>query len=98
MSREPAQRALTRTVRAVIQGRVQAVWFRAWTAQRAKDLGLDGWVRNRPDGDVEAVFRGDSQSVARIIAACQTGPPMAEVTGVDVSEHEAPVGPGFQVL
>ena len=87
----------TRTVRVVIRGRVQAVWFRAWTAQRAGELGLDGWVRNCPDGSVESVFRGEPGRVERMIAVCHTGPPLAEVTRVDVSEHQDPVGPGFRM-
>ena len=86
-----------RAVRVVIGGRVQAVWFRAWTAQRAAEFGLDGWVRNCKDGNVEAVFRGDPETVERMIAACHVGPPMAEVTNVKVSEHGDPVAPGVRV-
>jgi acylphosphatase len=73
------------------------VWFRAWTKQRAQELGLAGWVRNRGDGAVEAVFRGDGDLVDQMIQACHAGPPMAEVESVDVSDHTGPVGPGFIV-
>ena len=86
-----------RCVRVVIRGRVQMVWFRAWTRQRAQELGLAGWVRNRDDGAVEAVFRGGSGLVDQMIQACHAGPPMAEVESVDVSDHTEPVGSGFGV-
>ncbi len=86
-----------RTVRVVICGRVQAVWFRGWTAQRAGELGLDGWVRNCPDGSVKAVFRGDPEPVERMISACYAGPPMAQVTDVKILEHGNPVAAGFWV-
>ncbi|MBT6510918.1 MAG: acylphosphatase, partial [Rhodospirillaceae bacterium] len=49
-----------RKVRVCITGRVQGVWYRAWTTEEASELGLDGWVRNRRDGTVEAVFAGDA--------------------------------------
>ncbi len=86
-----------RSVRVVIRGQVQMVWFRAWTRQRAQELGLAGWVRNRDDGAVEAVFRGEGDLVDRMIQACHAGPPMAEVQSVNVSDHTDPVGSGFAV-
>ena len=52
------ERAGTRTVSVKIEGRVQGVYYRAWTKQTARSLGLDGWVLNAPDGSVEAVFSG----------------------------------------
>lgn len=91
---------MTETVaaRVRITGRVQGVWFRAWTVNVARDLCLDGWVRNRPDGSVEAVFCGPRTQVERMIANCQEGPPAADVENVvretaDPSEVE---GHGFQ--
>ncbi|MBT3396617.1 MAG: acylphosphatase [Alphaproteobacteria bacterium] len=87
----------TRTVRVVVRGRVQMVWFRAWTQQRAGELGLSGWVRNCDDGSVEAVFRGSSERVDQMIEACHDGPPMAEVEAVDVTDHTDRVGDGFAV-
>jgi acylphosphatase len=87
----------TRTVRVQVHGRVQMVWFRAWTQQRALALGLSGWVRNADDGSVEAVFKGRADRVEKMIRACHEGPPMAEVQTVEVSDHSDPVSPGFVV-
>ena len=84
-----------KAVRVVIQGRVQAVWFRAWTAQEAKARGLSGWVRNRRDGTVEALFSGTGADVDDMIAACRQGPPAAHVTGITQYPAEAPEGDGF---
>jgi acylphosphatase len=69
-------------VRVRIEGRVQGVWFRAWTAREATELGLRGWVRNRSDGAVEALFAGDARAVGDMVAACHRGPPAARVTSV----------------
>jgi acylphosphatase len=65
-----------------IEGRVQGVWYRGWTVEEATRRGLDGWVRNRRDGSVEAVFAGSPGEVAAMIAACHQGPPSARVTRV----------------
>ena len=83
-------------VRVVISGRVQGVWFRAWTMQEATARGLDGWVRNRTDGTVEAVFQGAPEAVDEMVAACRQGPPAARVTAVNVFADAEPVGPGFR--
>ena len=74
--------AETVAVRVVIRGRVQGVWFRAWTVNVARDLCLDGWVRNRSDGSVEAVFAGPEPVIDRMINNCREGPPAAEVESV----------------
>jgi acylphosphatase len=74
--------AAIETVRVRITGRVQGVWYRGWTEETARDLGLVGWVRNRSDGSVEALFQGPPDAVGRMIAACHDGPPAARVTGV----------------
>lgn len=87
-----------KSVRAVISGRVQGVWFRGWTEREAQKLGLSGWVRNCPDGTVEALFSGDAVDVDAMIAACWSGPPAARVISVEVSADEAPGGPGFAQL
>ena len=73
-------------VRVRISGRVQGVGFRAWTDRQATRLGLAGWVRNLPDGDVEAAFCGPVQSVAEMMAACWKGPALAEVANVQIVE------------
>tara|TARA_R110001592_G_scaffold7431_5_gene41707 strand:+ start:1579 stop:1866 length:288 start_codon:yes stop_codon:yes gene_type:complete len=70
------------TVHVVISGRVQGVWFRGWTCEQARDLGLSGWVRNRRDGTVEAVFSGHPDAVRRMIERCHDGPPAARVDSV----------------
>jgi len=73
--------------RVVVAGRVQAVGFRASCAQRATQAGLGGWVRNLPDGRVEAAFEGPVETVDGLIAWCRAGPPWARVTAVAVSEE-----------
>ncbi len=65
-----------------IEGRVQAVWFRAWTTKEARKRGLRGWVRNRADGSVEALFAGDPESVDGMIDACRRGSPASRVRSV----------------
>lgn len=69
-------------VRVQIEGRVQGVWFRAWTTEQARARGLAGWVRNRRDGTVEALFAGSREAVDEMIAACHRGSPASNVTGV----------------
>jgi acylphosphatase len=66
----------------VIQGRVQGVGYRAWVEYQARASHLEGWVRNRRDGSVEAVFAGSAKAVAEMVALCRRGPPSAKVTVV----------------
>jgi len=87
-----------KSVKAVIHGRVQGVWYRGWTEKTATALGLSGWVRNRPDGSVEALFSGPQDAVDRMLADCRDGPPLARVTDIDVAPDVSPDRPGFQVL
>ncbi|MGV1013874.1 MAG: acylphosphatase, partial [Methyloceanibacter sp.] len=68
-----------RTVTVRIEGRVQGVFYRAWTEDTARTLGLDGWVRNRRDGSVEAVFSGPAAQVEAMLRRCAQGPRDAEV-------------------
>lgn len=79
MDDRPAGRAVRHLT---ISGRVQGVWYRGWTVARAAELGLDGWVRNRRDGTVEALVAGPTEAVERLIADCRQGPPSARVTEV----------------
>lgn len=72
-----------KTVQAIIRGRVQGVWYRAWTQRTAIDLGLSGWVRNRSDGCVEAVFSGPDDQVEKMLVACRQGPLLARVDGIE---------------
>jgi acylphosphatase len=73
--------------RVVIRGRVQGVGYRAWVDHEARRLDLQGWVRNRRDGSVEAVFAGDEGVVAGMIASCRKGPFSARVD--EVAEEPA---------
>ena len=88
---------MTATVRVVVSGRVQGVWFRAWTEQRARSLGLHGWVRNRRDGSVEAVISGEPAAVDAMLEALWQGPDLARVSLVERHPHEEAVAPGFAV-
>ena len=81
-----------------VTGFVQGVCFRAETAERARALGVGGWVRNAPDGAVEAVFEGDEQRVASLVAWCRRGPAGARVDDVAVTWEEPQGERGFQVL
>ena len=76
----------TTKVRVIIKGRVQGVGFRYWTCGEARRLGLRGWVRNRPDGAVEALFAGPGARVEDMLAACWRGPNFARITTVDVQD------------
>lgn len=67
----------------VVSGRVQGVGYRAWTADEAIARGLEGWVRNRRDGTVEAVFAGEPEVVGAMISDCRRGPALARVEAVD---------------
>jgi len=83
-------------VRAIIQGRVQGVWYRGWTVEQARRRGLDGWVRNRADGTVEALFAGKREAVEAMLAACRKGPPAAQVTDIRTEPAEDPGPAGFE--
>ena len=72
-----------------LTGRVQGVFFRAWAQERARALGVTGWVRNCPDGRVEAHVEGDEQAVEQIIEKMRSGPPSAQVEDLRVWEIEA---------
>ena len=73
----------TRTVQVRIEGRVQGVGFRAFVEMNAHELGLEGWVRNRRDGSVEAVFQGAADAVKTMLHRCQDGPPASTVARVE---------------
>ena len=65
-----------------IEGKVQGVWYRAWTLNAAQKLGLCGWVRNKANGDVEAVFCGEEAKVGEMIKECWQGSPASNVVAV----------------
>lgn len=79
----------------VIAGVVQGVGYRDWMVARAKALGVDGWVRNRADGSVEALVAGDADAVEELLRACRRGPPMAQVTSITEEPAEPPLHTGF---
>jgi len=82
----------TKTVRVIVQGRVQGVWFRAWTQKEALKRGLAGWVRNRSDGSVEALFRGPKGDVNDMMEACLEGPPSARIDKLTPEKTEETPG------
>jgi acylphosphatase len=75
----------------MIRGRVQGVGYRAWLAHTASALGLEGWVRNRRDGSVEALFAGPERTVDAMVAKCRRGPSSAQVDSVhdEAGHHDA---------
>ena len=79
----------TSIVHLVIRGRVQGVGFRAWTQHQGELRGLQGWVRNRRDGSVEAVVAGPAAEVAQMVAVCREGPRGSVVSEVDESPGNA---------
>lgn len=80
-----------------VEGTVQGVYFRANTRDEARRRGVDGWVRNLPDGRVEAVFEGDVETVEAMVQWCHEGSPAATVESVDV-EYETPTAiDGFEI-
>jgi acylphosphatase len=91
MSEGSARRHVT------VHGDVQGVSFREETRREAEDAGLAGWVRNRDDGSVEAVFEGDPDAVERLVEWCGSGPSGAEVESVEASEEEPRGDTGFEV-
>jgi len=80
-----------------VSGKVQGVYYRANTRDRARERDVDGWVRNRSDGRVEAVFEGHRDAVEELVEWCHEGSPAARVEGVEV-EYEGPRGhEGFEI-
>ena len=79
---------MTVTVRVRIAGRVQGVGFRYYTLREARRRGVNGWVRNRSDGTVEALLQGTQDAVDGLVAWARTGPPSARVSDVQVSDGE----------
>jgi len=90
--------------RVTIRGRVQGVGYRAWVEHEAVRRGLDGWVRNRRDGSVEALFVGAEDAVAEMMARCRRGPSAAHVDAVTAEQAQSDdlnlrrAGEGFSVL
>ncbi len=87
-----------KTVTVRIEGRVQGVYYRAWTEQTARDLSLDGWVRNCRDGSVQAVFSGPAPQVDEMLSRCAEGSPDARVSDVLITDEGGAPPSGFRVL
>lgn len=82
----------------LVRGKVQGVWFRESTRQEAERLAVAGWVRNLPNGDVEAVMTGPAPQVHALVDWCRRGPPNAQVQEVHVQVQDGPMEVGFRVL
>jgi acylphosphatase len=91
MSEQPIRR------RVVVHGHVQGVFFREQTRRQAEAAGVAGWVRNRPDGTVEALFEGPADAVEALVAFCRRGPERARVERVDLEEAAPQAERGFRV-
>ena len=87
-----------RTVSVRIEGRVQGVYYRAWTYDTAHELGLDGWVRNADDGSVQAMFSGSADKVDAMLRRCADGPEAAKVTAVTITDEGGAPPSGFRVI
>jgi acylphosphatase len=84
--------------RLIISGQVQGIGYRAWMAEAAKALGIDGWVRNNADGTVEALISGTADAVEELARACRRGPRLARVEAIRDEISEPPEQPGFRVV
>jgi acylphosphatase len=83
--------------RVTVHGLVQGVFFRDFVRRAAQQRGVNGWVANRPDGTVEAVFEGDPEAVDRLLDLCRSGPHGARVAAVDVRDEPPEDLSGFAV-
>ena len=83
------------TLRLRIEGFVQGVSFRHFAIEEARNLGLNGWIRNRSDGTVEALASGDNAAVEKFVAACMKGPPGSRIANVELHKAEPPEEKGF---
>ncbi|GAB4248593.1 MAG: acylphosphatase [Thermoleophilia bacterium] len=88
---------MARRVRVFIEGKVQGVYFRDTTARLARRKGVGGWIRNLPDGRVEAVYEGDSEAVQDMIEWSWNGPEAATVTNVQVHDETPEGEQGFTI-
>lgn len=88
----------SKAIQVSISGRVQGVGFRAWTKSQARKKSLNGWVRNRSDGTVEAVFSGKAEAVDDMLAACHDGPLASRVKDVSSQPYSGEIAEGFEHL
>ncbi|WP_332810474.1 acylphosphatase [Sphingomonas sp.] len=87
---------MTTAKRLIVSGRVQGVFYRQWTVNEARALGLAGWVRNLRSGEVELLASGPEEAVRELIRRCREGPPAAVVEAVRVEDAEIETGAGFE--
>ena len=83
--------------RVIVSGRVQGVFFRAWTKEQADGLGVSGWVRNCPDGSVEALIAGEAGAVEAMIERMRRGPPAAKVERLSEEPTDDSTAEGFAI-
>ncbi|HPW56007.1 MAG TPA: acylphosphatase [Thermoanaerobaculaceae bacterium] len=81
----------------LVSGRVQGVGYRYFTAREARALGLDGWVRNLPDGRVEVVARGEVGAVEALLGRLWQGPPISKVADIEIGPWDGPLEGGFAI-
>ena len=87
-----------KSVHVTVSGKVQGVWYRAWVLGAAQKLGLYGWVRNKTNGDVEAVFCGSEEKTDQMVKQCWDGSPASNVTGVTVTPADLVEDERFVVI
>jgi len=85
---DPEVKIIKKRVHVVISGRVQGVWFRASTKQKAEQFNIFGWVKNTFDGKVEAVFEGEEKNIDKMIQWCHEGPNLSKVTDVNITSEK----------
>ena len=85
---------MRQSIRVIISGRVQGVGYRAWVIATASQQGLRGWVRNRSDGSVEAVFHGEESKIFAMIEACKEGPPASRVNSIESFTYKDEISEG----
>lgn len=86
------------TIRIIVKGKVQGVFFRKYTRNKAMELGLAGEVMNQPDGSVCVLATGSKAQLEALQMVCQTGPPAARVTEMSIEEVELKIFSGFHIL
>ena len=85
------------SVHVFISGQVQGVFFRAHTKEKAEELNLAGWVKNLPDGRVEAVFEGEQDQINKMLVWCYQGSPTSQVDQVDIRNEKPQSLKGFKI-
>ncbi len=84
----PEHEYMKTRIRIIASGIVQGVFFRSSVREKAFDLNVNGWVKNRPDGKVEAVFEGEKFAVMEVVGFCRKGPPGARVDGMEIIKED----------